>query len=73
MKCPDLPQLKHPVEELGKAGNRVPGAPGCFGVVGAVLGRIMIGCLKGNEGGREKGDFGLRVKSQTVVSSLGPD
>jgi hypothetical protein len=73
MKCPDLPQLKHPVEELGKAGNRVPGAPGCFGVVGALLGRIIIGCLKEMKVDEKKGDFGLRVESQTVVSSPGPD
>jgi hypothetical protein len=28
IKCPDFPQLKQPVEELGRAGKRVPGAPG---------------------------------------------
>jgi hypothetical protein len=24
MKCPDFPQLKQPLEELGRAGKRVP-------------------------------------------------
>jgi hypothetical protein len=28
MKCPDFPQLKQPVDELGSAGKRVPGALG---------------------------------------------
>jgi hypothetical protein len=25
MKCPDLPQLKQPLDELGTAGKRAPG------------------------------------------------
>jgi hypothetical protein len=28
MNCPDFPQLKQPVDELGSAGKRAPGALG---------------------------------------------
>jgi hypothetical protein len=28
MKCPHFPQLKQPVDELGSAGKRAPGALG---------------------------------------------
>jgi hypothetical protein len=28
MKCPDFPYLKQPLEELGRAGKRTPGALG---------------------------------------------
>jgi hypothetical protein len=28
MKCPDFPQLKQPLKELGMTGKRVPGALG---------------------------------------------
>jgi hypothetical protein len=47
MKCPDFPQLKQPIDELWSAGKRVPGTLGWFVEVGAVAGRIIIGCLKG--------------------------
>jgi hypothetical protein len=47
MKCPDFPQLKQPVDKLGSAGKRVPGALGLFVGVEAVVGRIKTGCLKG--------------------------
>jgi hypothetical protein len=57
MKCPDFPQLKHPLEELGRAGKRVPGALGCLLGAGAVVGRIKMGCLNGYEGGRGEERF----------------
>jgi hypothetical protein len=47
IKCPDFPQLKQPVEELGRAGKWVPGAPGWFVEVRAAVGLIKTGCLKG--------------------------
>jgi hypothetical protein len=28
MKCPDFPQFKQPVDEVGSAGKRAPGALG---------------------------------------------
>jgi hypothetical protein len=47
MKCPNFPQLKQPVDELGSAGKRVPGALGWVLEVGALAGRMNTGCLKG--------------------------
>jgi hypothetical protein len=47
MKYPDFPQLKQPVDELGSAGKRVPGALDWVVELGAVAGRMNAGCLKG--------------------------
>jgi hypothetical protein len=47
MKCPDFPQLKQLVDELGSAGKQALGALGYVVEVGAVAGRMNTGCLKG--------------------------
>jgi hypothetical protein len=47
MKCPDLPQLKQPLEEVGTAGKRAPGALGSLFWAGAGVGQMNTGCLKG--------------------------
>jgi hypothetical protein len=57
MKCSDFPQLKHPLEELGRVGKRVPGALGSLLGAGAVVGQIKIDCLSGYEGGRGEERF----------------
>jgi hypothetical protein len=50
MKCPDFPQLKQPVEELGRVGKQVLGALDRLVGAGAVVGRIKTVCLNGYEG-----------------------
>jgi hypothetical protein len=47
MKCPDFPQLKQPVEELGRVGKRVPGALGFIGRSGGSIGTNENKLLEG--------------------------
>jgi hypothetical protein len=72
MKCPDFPQLKQLVEELGRAGKRVLGALGWLVGAGVVVGRIKTGYLNGYEGGRGEERFWLKGQITNLVLFSGP-
>jgi hypothetical protein len=57
MNYPDFPQLKQPVEELGRAGKWVPGALGWLVGAGAVVGQIKIGSWMDMKVSEAKNDF----------------
>jgi hypothetical protein len=67
-----LTQLKQSLEELGRAGKRVPEALSWLVGAGARVGQINTGCLNGYEGGRGEERFGLKGWITNLVLFSGP-